>query len=151
MNIYIPYESSETSQGFIYAPKKGAEISGSNLWAPKHYVNLANYEHDLKVVDLSIELERQGEWISMRELRQDSKTDMIPDGVLIKDGKKIAVEVELTKKSEKNLKKKMSYYKRSIDYDEVWYFVSSKAVYDAVEKAAKEMDYVKIFLFERGA
>lgn len=125
--------------------QKGAEISGSNLWAPKHYVNLANYEHDLKVVDLSIELERQGEWISMRELRQDSKTDMIPDGVLIKDGKKIAVEVELTKKSERNLKKKMGYYKRSIDYDEIWYFVSSRVVYDAVEKAAKEMDYVKIF------
>jgi hypothetical protein len=131
--------------GVYICTKKGAEISGSNLWAPKHYVNLANYEHDLKVVDLSIELERQGEWISMRELRQDSKTDMIPDGVLIKDGKKIAVEVELTKKSEKNLKKKMSYYKRSIDYDEIWYFVSSRVVYDAVEKAAKEMDYVKIF------
>lgn len=74
--------------GVYICTKKGAEISGSNLWAPKHYVNLANYEHDLKVVDLSIELERQGEWISMRELRQDSKTDMIPDGVLIKDGKK---------------------------------------------------------------
>jgi len=131
--------------GVYMCTKKGAEISGSNLWAPKHYVNLANYEHDLKVVDLSIELERQGEWISVRELRQDSGTDMIPDGVLIKDGKKIAVEVELTKKSERNLKKKMGYYKKSIDYDEVWYFVSSKAVYDAVEKAAKEMDYVKIF------
>lgn len=131
--------------GVYICTQKGAEISGSNLWAPKHYVNLANYEHDLKVVDLSIELERQGEWISMRELRQDSKTDMIPDGVLIKDGKKIAVEVELTKKSERNLKKKMGYYKRSIDYDEIWYFVSSRVVYDAVEKAAKEMDYVKIF------
>lgn len=59
--------------------------------------------------------------------------------------KKIAVEVELTKKSERNLKKKMGYYKRSIDYDEIWYFVSSRVVYDAVEKAAKEMDYVKIF------
>ncbi|SFE28380.1 Replication-relaxation [Thermoanaerobacter thermohydrosulfuricus] len=131
--------------GVYICTKKGAEIAGSNLWAPKHYVNLANYEHDLKVVDLSIELERQGEWISMRELRQDSRTDMIPDGVLIKDGKKIAVEVELTKKSERNLKKKMNYYKRSIDYDEIWYFVSSRVVYDAVEKAAKEMDYLKVF------
>lgn len=35
---------------------------------------------------------------------------------------------------------------RSIDYDEIWYFVSSRVVYDAVEKAAKEMDYVKIFI-----
>ena len=94
--------------GVYICTKKGAEIAGSNLWAPKHYVNLANYEHDLKVVDLSIELERQGEWISVRELRQDSRTYMIPDGVFRNDGKKIAVEVELTKESEKNVKKKLS-------------------------------------------
>jgi len=131
--------------GVYMCTKKGAEICGSNLYAPKCYINLANYEHDLKVVDLSIELEKQGEWVSMRELRQGCGTDMIPDGVLITKDKKVAVEVELTKKSERNLNKKMGYYRKSVNYDEVWYFVSSKAVYNAVEKASKNMDYVKIF------
>ncbi|QSZ27612.1 replication-relaxation family protein [Aceticella autotrophica] len=135
--------------GVYLCTKRGKRISGSTLWVPERpseYLDKALYKHTLAVVDLSIELEKLGGWISERELRKGHKfNEMVPDGVLVKDNKKVAIEVELTLKSNKRLDKKIEYYKGCIDYYEVWYFVESEAIFEAVKKRVYNLLFVKIY------
>lgn len=143
------------SRNYLYEPgvylctKRGKRISGSSLWVPERpgeYLDKALYKHTLVVVDLSIELEKIGGWISERELRKGHNfNEMVPDGVLIKDGQKIAIEVELTLKSNKRLDKKIEYYKGNIDYYEVWYFAETEAIAEAVKKRIENMKFIKVF------
>ncbi len=138
----------KNTTGVWMCTERGAGFSGEGLWAPARRINVATFNHDLTVIDLSIALEKKGtgKWVSERELRLGKDyRKKVPDGMFLKDGKEIACEVELTRKSRKYLDRVMSFYKSNIEYDEVWYFVPGDAVGRAVEKAADGIDFVKIY------
>jgi hypothetical protein len=131
--------------GVWLCTEAGARMSGTGLWAPPRKINIATFRHDLIVNDLGIRLEEKGRWVSERELRSGKDYRMkVPDGMLICGDKRIACEVELTRKSQRAIEKNIRFYTKSIEYDEVWYLVNGKAVGDAIQKAVRGIDFIKV-------
>lgn len=135
--------------GVWLCTERGARMSGTGLWAPTRRINIATFRHDLGVIDLSIELEKRGVWLSERELRRGGDyRKKVPDGVLLKGDKKIACELELTRKSARSMDRNLAIYKRNIEYDEVWYFVDGAAVGSAIKKATEGIDFIRVIELE---
>ena len=118
--------------GIYYPTHKGVNAAGDLM--PPARVNLTDYDHDLKVVDIALHFEKKyGYWKSERELKSDkgisggfgSKTH-IPDGITKINDTLIGIEVELTRKGKDRLKKIFMQHVRSIDYQKVWYFVNDE-------------------------
>lgn len=85
--------------------------------------------HHVNAVRLYIEkkLGSQAQWISERDINQARKTAQkkhLVDGEVIYKGVRIAVEVELNRKSQKRLASILHELKR--DYRAVWYFADDK-------------------------
>jgi hypothetical protein len=113
-----------------------AEIYASNVFTESRVILLPplrkashyNIRHNLTVVDVSLALGQQGEWLSDREFSATKRLEgneefHCPDGILLTSNKNIAIEVELMQKSCKRLGKILQKHNRSRDYDEVWYLV----------------------------
>lgn len=135
--------------GVWLCTEAGARMSGTGLWAPPRKINIATFRHDLGVIDLSIELEKRGVWLSERELRRGGDyRKKVPDGVLLMEGRRIACELELTRKSVRSMDRNLAIYKRNIEYDEVWYFVYGAAVENAIHKATQGIDFIRVIKLE---
>jgi hypothetical protein len=132
-------------------------------------VTIYTAEHDLLLNDLLIyqvkALEKAGimpSYETERELRYqylskvqsnveklkllNNVKDRIPDAVLRANGRIVAFELELTVKNHKRYKEKFSEFDQKFNdgtYDEIWYFVESKKVENALNKARQEVSIHK--------
>lgn len=115
---------------------RGARLAEVNLGpAP---LDVVNCRHHLAVVDLSEELltvHAHAEWITERELRQEradrhrqdpaAPRYRIPDGLMVLDGRRIAVELNRTPKRTRRLDDLALAYASDAGVDAVWWFLPS--------------------------
>ena len=123
-------------------------------------INVATYDHDLIVLDISIYYHHQGYGItSEKELRQGTAgqigergtRERTPDLVLKKNGKVVAVEFENSPKSMDRMTKILRFFGRSRKYDECWFFCSSEALKSRWEKiGAGKNSRIKLEIWEGG-
>lgn len=130
--------------GVYSVTRLGAQISSSPL-SPMKEIPLNSYHHDLKVISLSLALlaQTQGRrFVPERELRYERGLEEpgsrghLPDGVLIEaDGRKIAIELELTPKGKRRLTKIFQHHSRMLPFhfDELWYFCDKQIVQRLLE------------------
>jgi len=131
----------------------GIQLCGSSL-PPLRKIMLGSYHHDIATTKLSLILAKthDSKYIPERMLRHLNGLEGIgvvghtPDSVLLKDGKKIAVEIELNKKGTLRRSKIMKHYMKNFDFDEVWYFCSNKEIKSLVEQSASKLSFLKTFL-----
>ena len=150
---YIRHISYGRYEAGIYATNVFTE-SGGILLAPLRKASPYNIRHNLTVVDVSLALSRQGEWISEREFSamkrlEGNKEFHCPDGILVVGNKNIAVEVELMQKSGKRLRKILQKHNRARDYDEIWYLVPNERMREKFQDVTREYPSVKVFLLEK--
>lgn len=132
---------------------------GSNLTTlpPISKVPLSVYEHNLKLIDLHIALSRKHPdvvWMSERQLKYDKFKDGVGqaghvcDGIMIfPDGKKVAIELELSMKGERRLNQILKNYSIQFEFNEIWYFCE-KSLIGKIQKAAEKLSYIKVFSIE---
>lgn len=121
---------------------------------PLHRIPLANYHHDLCVLNLFLKLKKcypDATWISERKLKHDKyklgvgQQGHLPDGLLVfPEGKQIAIEVELSCKSKQRLEGILKAYAKQFSIQEVWYFCK-ESMHARLEEVSKEMAFVKIY------
>lgn len=118
-------------------------------------VRPATMEHNLLLVDLALALIKKtgGTWKTDRQIRREAgfvpNGQRVPDGVLtLPDGKKVAVELELTTKSTRRLEKILKGYARATGYDEVWYFAQRPALAEKIRELSRRMPFVRVFLLK---
>jgi len=139
-------------QGAYRVSKDGVAVSQSELPRLRR-INLANYHHDVIVTNLSLLLvERHGgEFMPERLLRHEmgvshfGKQTHICDGVLSFDNKRIAIEVELNKKSKKRRETIFNRYVKNLDYDQVWYFCNSEEVERQLIPYTQKIRFLQIY------
>jgi hypothetical protein len=99
--------------------------TGFRTWAP----NVTLLGHCAAVNDVRLHIEERSAdcvWTSERELaREHGSNGHLPDGAVLLDGRSIAVEVELTVKSEKRLRGILN--NLASDYDAVLYYAAPAA------------------------
>lgn len=145
----------QNKPGHYRVTKEGAEFNPLGL-KPLKYVSLPKYNHTKLIVTLSLKLTEkyQALFIPERELRLDMECDGVghcghlADGVLEFEDKRIAIEVELTTKGRRRLKKIITGYLSDFSFNEAWYFCGSKEVMNLVESQSKGRDFIKTFLLE---
>ena len=139
-------------QGVFQVTKNGVAACGYGLSLLKN-IGLGTYYHDLKLIDLSLNLEKENNatFIPERRIRQDMGSlnikDHVPDGMLVfEDGKMISIELELSLKSKERINKIMVSYAGNFGIKEVWYYVGSVSIQKAIQKAAEKRgaSHVKI-------
>ncbi|MFG6120911.1 hypothetical protein [Thalassobacillus sp. B23F22_16] len=149
----------------LYVRPRGVHFLDSDL-TPFSRVNYKQLEHQLSLNDCLLAFKRIAQkksidfdFMTERQLRSkyindnfsasDRKdaqkinkvADRIPDGIVWESGRKIALEVELTRKSSKRYITKLARYKDEIfngQYDMVRYVCQNKKVQNTVGKYAKE-------------
>ncbi len=142
-----------TTKGYLYLRNSRPETQYSK---PLQSVDGRTYDHDQKVIQIRSALEDQNivsEWISERQLsdfeefRQHLPTEFRPDAIYkSKDGKKVAFELEIARKSKDRYQQKIKKYIQLITenghqsiFDEA-HFVCEKAnVMDLIK------DYTELF------
>jgi len=153
-NGYLYYRKFfKDKPGIFFCTVEGVGVSGSKLSPLKRKISLATYDHNLIVIDVSFKLEKYGNWITDREIwseifkkQKEKKTNIhIPDGIIENDGKRTAVEVELTPKSKSRLDKIMKAHRRSRFYDSVFYVVGSEAIGERIKRNSGPLE-IKIKL-----
>ncbi len=130
----------------------GAECVGSDLPALR-MISKATYDHDLVLTQLVIKLLKTvgGELTTERELRYQKTQDgigqfgHIADAEIIIDNKKIAIELELTKKGNRRLKKIINDYMKNFDIHEVWYFCANNQIKKQVSAYQSTCAFLKVF------
>lgn len=149
---------------------------GTNTWTlgfkGKHHLaiedrlqfsNRNTIKHDVLVNSLRMKLETFGlatNWVPEYQIKSETfrnyrhkhaKERVIPDGMMIElmsaQQKNIAIEVELTRKSESRYKRIFREYKE-LPYDFIWYFVNNRddliKIYECAEKTFL-FDETKLF------
>ncbi len=126
--------------------KKGVALAGSELSAVRH-ISIATIRHQLAVVNVYLNLlnDKSIEFVTERELRDQNKGRYLPDGMIIKDNQKIALEVELTAKSKKRISKILNQYRKDFSYQSVWYFCGDNQVMNQLNNQAKEYSFLKVY------
>lgn len=122
--------------------EQGVDLCDSEL--PPAAISFGRLRHDKFLVDLEIDLFAQFdviEWKTERVLRKNAghqgvgQRGHIPDGVMIlDDGRRIAVELELSTKGEERLRKIMQQYEADSFHDEIWYFVDTVSGMEVANK-----------------
>lgn len=138
--------------GLYRVSEKGVHVSGSAL-PPLKSIAQGSYYHDLIVTTLSLKLmtHYQAQFIPERVLRHDDnqevfgKTGHTADGVLLHDNKRIAIEVELSKKSKRRLSSIIHHYMKCFEMKEVWYFCGNSEVKRLVESHTKDKGFFRLF------
>jgi len=139
--------------GAYWITREGRETSGS-LLTPIREPRLATFEHELKVIQVYLALKNKyGDnliWITAREILSgkiaDAKTtkeafrllkSKIPDALILRDGKRFAIEVELSLKSTPRLKKILADYSANMSkgvFDGVLYYTDKDTIAERLEK-----------------
>jgi DNA-binding MarR family transcriptional regulator len=115
-----------------------------------------HYHHHLKVIDVAMRLTRQypeSTWISERQLLIDKfkkgqrAKGHVADGVLhLPEDKKMAIEVELSRKGQRRLERILKKY-ATAEFDEVWYYCSP-VLFDVLERLTQTLSFIKVFNIE---
>lgn len=123
----------------VRATARGARLSGCDL--PPASLELGRVRHSLALVDLSDELlgaHPASTWTTERELRRDrmrtardgirwERQRRVPDGLLrLADGRRVAVELDLTSKRSSRLDLLAGAYAVDPDVDVVWWYLPSQ-------------------------
>lgn len=143
----------QNKPGHYRVTKEGAEFNPLGL-KPVRYISLGKYQHTKLIIDLSLKLAEkyQAQFIPERELRLDMECDRVGyrghlcDGMLEFKDKSVAIEVELTTKGRRRLRKILNHYCCDLSFKEVWYFCGSKEVMNLVQSQSEEYDFVRTFL-----
>ena len=138
--------------GIYRVSQTGVALSDSAL-PPLRRVSLATYRHDLMVVELSMALVAKygGRFIPERVLRHEAGIPYIgqhghvSDGDFILDDKRIAIEVELSVKSNHRIDLILKHYRSNFNYQEVWYFCGNKYVMNKMRKKTADYSFIKCF------
>jgi hypothetical protein len=124
--------------GVVRATPAGARRAGCDL--PAASLDLARVRHSLALVDLSEELlagHPGSMWTAERELRRDrmraslagergERRRRVPDGLLtLRDGRRVAVELDLTPKRSARLDALAGAYAVDREVDTVWWYLPS--------------------------
>ncbi|OGT50849.1 MAG: hypothetical protein A3F17_09280 [Gammaproteobacteria bacterium RIFCSPHIGHO2_12_FULL_41_15] len=142
--------------GVYRVTQQGVLMSHDHL-PPLRKINVATYHHHLKVAKLALRLVEQhkGEFITERDLRHqlginglDDKQH-ISDGILVKNDQRIAIEVELTVKSESRLKKILQHYRKEFSIQGVWYFCGTQEVKNKLDSLIHNTDFIKTHLLQK--
>tara|TARA_B110000003_G_C16453769_1_gene458971 strand:+ start:62 stop:673 length:612 start_codon:yes stop_codon:yes gene_type:complete len=144
-NQYIEHQRIFAKGDGIYKPSLVGNKMANEVMKPVNKINLQTYQHNLKLVDLSMHLLKSYscEFITERQLRHEKgnsgigRLGHISDGILLIDGKKIAIELELTGKSNYRLEKIINEYVTKFEFEEVWYFCSDEVKEKLTDKTAK--------------
>lgn len=133
------------------------KVACNDVLPPYFDIRLGTFKHDLALVDLAIELERQtgGYFIPPRRIRHNEglsgvgQIGHIPDGYLhIGEDKPIAIELELSIKSHNRLRNIIEGYGGDLSIKEVWYYTPNADVARAIEKVAGGHSFIKVFMKE---
>lgn len=136
----------ETHENLWILTEKGAGMADVPLAKRNWSKNLL--EHDHKLLSLRLELEKFGiahSWTPEHEIRsmiiskygiREAKKKLIPDGLMISStqNKKVpvAIELELTLKSQSRIKQIVKRYQVKKDLQAVWYISNSKSILKSV-------------------
>lgn len=120
---------------------------GANKIGVKAFKNSWNkntLEHDLKLIELRLKLEKLSfvqNWTTEQEIkslvyknnsREEAKKKLIPDGLFITSketqNKSVAIELELTLKDKKRIKEVVKTYLAKKDLNFVWYISNHKSI-----------------------
>ncbi len=136
--------------GIYWVTHKGASYTEL---PPLTTIPLAHYGHQLTIINLYMKLQNlypEIRWISERQLIQEKffdgvgKRGHVADGILVyPDGKKIAIEVELTLKGKNRLQKILKGYVRQQELSEIWYYCAPELI-AAIRELTTKMTYIKI-------
>ena len=151
---YLQHQRLFLDKPGVYWPTgNGVAVCGDDLPAISR-LTLTTYEHDLQLVDLSLQLTQQtgGEWVPERRLRRDKGLDgvgvpgHVPDGLIrLLDGSTIAVELERTKKGNRRLGDILTGYLKGEHgrVAAVWYYCRTAAIAERVRRQGGQL--VKTF------
>jgi DNA-binding MarR family transcriptional regulator len=142
--------------GIYRLTQKGAKYTEL---PPLYRVSLANYKHDILMIEVYLKLRAlypEAEWISERQLKHDKyfdglgKKGHLPDGILkfpneiIRgEAKQVAIEVELTAKGKKRTESILTGYGKDFSITEVWYYCANNTV-EFIRSNAARMQFVKV-------
>lgn len=163
---YVAGEKIFYSEPQVYAPgKKAKEVVNTDLSIPKVIPNL--YQHTLKVVDLFLLLKNDpgiSDIITEPELIRQKLSDIkpgesrpkgesfynIPDLVMVKNERRIAYEVELSKKARKRVQQKIDFYSKSREYYQVFYLCGSEGVKNLIADEVQKMrlSHIEIVMYD---
>lgn len=143
------------AQGIYRVSKVGAHISGSSL-PPLSRIPLPTYRHDLCAIRLGLILSRRfgGQFVPERVLRHEAaenafgKSGHMPDGILVKEEKQFAIEVELNKKSQRRREAIFKHYLQMMDVEEVWYFCGNAEIHRQMLPYVQQASFIKLFNLE---
>jgi len=126
-------------------------ISDHNLPSPQKEIELASYHHDVKVTQVRFLFERLGfcqEWRSEKVLKKGRKGERkVPDGFFTRNGKGIAVEVELNGKEVKTYRRIFYAYGQETKIDFVFYVCGDISLMRRIMKLAREAFVQKKYCF----
>jgi len=127
---------------WLWPTREGLELSGDPLpyWEPRpgilehvYWVNEIRFRVAAKHPDSS--------WISERRLRAEAgganRPEHMPDGLVLKAGKQIAIEVQLAQKSRDRSAASLAYLSET--YDGAWVFARAGGPFLAIERALGEL------------
>ncbi len=105
--------------------------------------SLARLQHIHQVNEVRLYIEQKlgdkAQWVSERDINQARKTahkKHLVDGEVLFDGTRIAIEVELNRKSQKRLASILAELRR--DYEAVWYFADASC-WQTVQRAMSQI------------
>ncbi len=135
--------------GIYYVTRRGAAIAQSPL-PPLQKIPLAMYHHHLQVTTLFLCLEQHwgGQYVTERELRHErgfGSATHVSDGDFLFHDQRIAIEVELSKKSRYRRDKIFHFYLKSREYHQVWYFCGHSSVRKQMQIYEKEADWLTLY------
>lgn len=117
-------------------------VFGRTLPKPQGHIELACYEHDVKVTQVRFLFERLKlcrDWHSEKFLKMGGRGERkVPDGFFTRNKKGIAVEVELNEKKAQNYRKIFRVYTCDSKIDYVFYLCGSLALMRKIMKLADE-------------
>ncbi len=138
----------------IYLTKKGWALAGDPLPRLQSYNRLNSFNHDVRIIDLSLSLQRQfpgSQFLTERRIRYREplkKKQNRPDGELVlPTDMTIAIELELTQKSQSRLKRIIRQYRANLTYDAIWYFAPADLI-PVLQKAIGSDPFFKLHKIE---
>ena len=127
---------------WLWPTREGLELSGDPLpyWEPRpgildhvYWVNEVRFRVAERHPDSS--------WVSERRLRAEvggaNRPEHMPDGVVLKGGKQIAIEVQLTQKSRERAVDTLNYLTEM--FEGAWIFAKTGGPFLAIERALGDL------------
>lgn len=134
----------------------GRKVAGDELPVLRG-IRAATFQHDSMLFDLACGLERRfsARFETEREYRWRNpgraEEFHLPDGVLHRESAKVGIELELTKKAPRRLREIVASHAGNLDFDEVWYVVTSEPMREYVHRIASDFPHIKIIKWSPGS